>query len=541
MGFFYKICVRLFNFLALFLIIVYIPGLPPKTHFELKEFIIPPLRELKGPLELNNHLDNAERLLDGRVYGPEALIVRKNEIFTTIHGGEVIKITKDHITHVAKFGQPCEGIYEEAKCGRPLGLAFDTINNNNLIVADAYYGIWQVDITNGKKKQLISQYQTFDGKIRRKAKIFNSVAVNKNGDIFWTDSSSDFTLEDGVLTMLANPSGRLFVYDRVKNQSKVLIDELYFANGIALSPNEDFIVVAETGSSRLIKYHLKGSKKDQYEVFADGLPGTPDNLTPDNEGLWVPLISPADHDNPFIFQSLSRFPKIRLFLLRFLSLLELPFKFINNALPNPYTQKVIHFIGHFESLTTTIPKRTTILRVDWNGNILGSLHGFDKSIRFISHVLPLDDSLLLGSPFNKYLGRVKLPKSPQIKIQNVRYENADGQIKSKPSSATTQTPTTTTTTTTTTTPRPPTTTTTTTTPKPITTTTPRPTTTTTVKPVTTTTKSTKAPTKPTVSPSTTRIPAKEPAPIRENIPKDTKPTAPEKLKVIKRGGEQGEL
>lgn len=189
---------------------------------------ITPSKELRGPLELNNHLDNGERLLDGRVYGPECLLARKNEIFTTIHGGEIIKITADHITHVAKFGQPCgkssihspflkqvlivpfnilEAIYEEQKCGRPLGMDFDTIGNN-LIVADAYYGIWQVDITNGKKKLLISPNQELDGKIKRKAKIFNSVAVDKKGDFYWTDSSSDFTLEDGFYTMMANPSGR---------------------------------------------------------------------------------------------------------------------------------------------------------------------------------------------------------------------------------------------------------------------------------------------------------------------------------------------
>lgn len=52
-------------------------------------------------------LDNAERLFEGQLHGPETLLIRNNEIYTTIHGGEVIKITGDHITHVAKFGKPC--------------------------------------------------------------------------------------------------------------------------------------------------------------------------------------------------------------------------------------------------------------------------------------------------------------------------------------------------------------------------------------------------------------------------------------------------
>ncbi|CAD7084395.1 unnamed protein product [Hermetia illucens] len=573
MGLLYGIGIRLMNFAIFFLIIVLLPGLPPKTHFPFTEFEITPSKELRGPLELNNHLDNGERLLDGRVYGPECLLARKNEIFTTIHGGEIIKITADHITHVAKFGQPCEAIYEEQKCGRPLGMDFDTIGNN-LIVADAYYGIWQVDITNGKKKLLISPNQELDGKIKRKAKIFNSVAVDKKGDFYWTDSSSDFTLEDGFYTMMANPSGRLFFYDRKKNESKLLLDEIFFANGIALSPNEDFIVIAETGGSRLLKYYLQGPKKGKHEIFVDGLPGSPDNLTPDADGLWVPLVIARDADHPAIYQSLSRFPVIRLFILRFLALLELPFRLVNNAFPNTYTQKVLHYIGHFETTRALIPKRTTILRVDWSGNIIGSLHGFDKSVHSVSHVLELGEHLYLGSPFNNYLGRVKLPRGPQIKIRNVRYEGVEpvvsGKAKPKevpttttPKPTTTPPPTTTTPKPTTTTPKP---TTTTTTPKP-TTTTPKPTTTTpkptTAKPTTTAApKTTAKPTTTTPKPTTasptqstaqkikesqpsagakdTRIPPKDPAPVEEKIA-DSEPPKQPKLKVIKKGGAQGEL
>lgn len=59
-----------------------------------------------------------------------------------------------------------EGIVQESICGRPLGLAFDTIGNN-LIVADAYYGIWSVDLATGKKTQLISPTEELDGKVHK--------------------------------------------------------------------------------------------------------------------------------------------------------------------------------------------------------------------------------------------------------------------------------------------------------------------------------------------------------------------------------------
>lgn len=43
-------------------------------------------------------------------------------------------------------------------------MAFDTIGNN-LIVADAYYGIWSVDLSNGRKTQLVSPKDELDGKV----------------------------------------------------------------------------------------------------------------------------------------------------------------------------------------------------------------------------------------------------------------------------------------------------------------------------------------------------------------------------------------
>ncbi|XP_004533668.1 adipocyte plasma membrane-associated protein [Ceratitis capitata] len=588
MGLLYGIGIRIMNFMVFFLIVILLPGLPPRTTFPYKAFHITPAKELKGALEPNQHLDGAERLLEGRVYGPECLIARKNEIYTGIHGGEVIKLTADHVTHITKFGQPCEEIFEESRCGRPLGLAFDT-QGNNLIVSDAYYGIWQVDLNSNEKKLLVSPNQELPGKdVQRKAKIFNTVTVDQKGDIYWTDSSSDFLLLDLVFSSFANPSGRLFKYDRATNVSKVLLDELFFANGLALSPDEDFIIVAETGAMRLVKYHLKGAKAGQSEVFVEGLPGLPDNLTPDADGIWVPLIMAADSEHPNGFNIFANFPSIRLFLARLLGLFELPFRLINNAFPNKLAQRFIHFIGHGESILLMAPKRSTIVRVDWNGNIVGSLHGTDRSAGAVSHVLEFNDHLYLGSPFNRFLARVKSPRAgrqPEIKVKNVRYEGAglEASVKSSPSTTTakpkpaatkplttttakptTTRTTTTTTTTTSTTPRP-----TTTTPKPTTTTTTtkKPTTTTTAKPVTTTPSPSKSatksdavkqkPTPPAAKPTTAtpkvstttprpsadskRVPPKEPAPIKEEIPNDTKPPKFDKLKVITKTGEHLEL
>lgn len=247
----------------------------------------------------------------------------------------------------------------------------------------------------------------------------------KNGDIYWTDSASDFALYDGIYTMLANPSGRLFRYDRQTKKNSVLVDQLYFANGIALSPDEEFIVVSETAASRLTRYYIKGKNAGTTDVFIDRLPGATDNLTPDANGIWVPLVMAIDAEHPALWQSAANAPYVRRFLCRVLALIEAPFKLVQSVYPNPYTQWVVNRVGHFETLSALLPPRTTILRVDWNGKIVGSLHGFDRSVQNVAHVLEDGDYLYLGSFANRYLGRVALPKS---------YKNA-AQQQAKPGNA----------------------------------------------------------------------------------------------------------
>lgn len=115
-------------------------------------------KALLGALEINNHLDNAERLLEGKIVGPEHLLAHGKSYFASLHNGNVVRIDGEHITFIAKFGKPCEYPEEEHICGRPLGLAFDT-QGDNLIVADAYYGLWEVNLKTNQKKQLVTPEQ----------------------------------------------------------------------------------------------------------------------------------------------------------------------------------------------------------------------------------------------------------------------------------------------------------------------------------------------------------------------------------------------
>jgi len=187
---------------------------------------IKPPRELKGVLQPNFQLDGARQLWKDRIFGPECLLAFGDKIFTGIHSGEVLELNDEEtIRPITKIGQPCgmkpcvgtiiynadnillfslDYIFDDELCGYPVGLALDT-QGNNLIVADSYYGIWQVDLGTKEKTNLVSTEQILPGKsVNRKARLFNSLAVSRKGEIYWTDSLSD----DFVLAPFANPSGR---------------------------------------------------------------------------------------------------------------------------------------------------------------------------------------------------------------------------------------------------------------------------------------------------------------------------------------------
>lgn len=118
------------------------------------------------------------------------------DVINTINYTKVIKL----IDFFSKFA---DGIWQEHKCGRPLGMKFD--KKGNLYVADAYYGIFKVNVATGEYKNIVNSSKSIEGKVPQ---VPNSIDVADNGDLYWTDSSTDFKLYDLMMALLANPSGR---------------------------------------------------------------------------------------------------------------------------------------------------------------------------------------------------------------------------------------------------------------------------------------------------------------------------------------------
>ncbi|KQK10870.1 protein STRICTOSIDINE SYNTHASE-LIKE 10 [Brachypodium distachyon] len=180
----------------------------------------------------------------------------------------------------------------ESLCGRPLGLAFHK-SSGNLYIADAYKGLMKVGPDGGEAEVLAT------GADGTAFNFVNGIDVDQStGDVYFTDSSLTYPRRFNIEIMMnADATGRLLKYDAKTKQVMVLKDGLAYPNGVAVSHDMSYVVVAHTVPCQAFKYYLKGPNAGRYELFAD-LPGYPDNVRRDgHNGYWVALNQEKAHPN----------------------------------------------------------------------------------------------------------------------------------------------------------------------------------------------------------------------------------------------------
>ncbi len=258
----------------------------------------PPPPPLTGVLEPNVTLRQAERFAVGQIDGPEDVAVDpEGRMIGGTHDGKLVRVSlTGEVETFADTG------------GRPLGLAWD--GAGNLIVADAIKGLLSVDEKGG-----VSTLTTEAGGIA--LGFTDDVDVAADGRIYFTDASTKFGYGDHILDMLeAQPYGRLLRYNPRTKQTELLLDGLYFANGVALSQAEEFVLVVETSRHRIRRYWLKGEQAGHADIFVHNLPGYPDGVSSNRRGLfWVAMFTlrnpVADwlSPRPFLKKVTSRLPR----------------------------------------------------------------------------------------------------------------------------------------------------------------------------------------------------------------------------------------
>jgi sugar lactone lactonase YvrE len=254
----------------------------------------------------------------------------------------------------------------------PLGMEFDA--DGNLIVADATLGLISVDKA-GKITMLTNE-------VEGTPIIFaDDLVIASDGTIYFSDASTKFTNTETFADIFEHcPNGRLLVYEPDTGKTHILLDELYFPNGVALSPDESFLLFNETAMYRVSRYWFRGPKARQVDVFIENLPGFPDNITFNGEDTyWV---------------ALAGGPKSRAAL--------------DPLLPQPFLRKVLWRLPEFLSPEPT--GQGYILGLDLEGNIIHNLQDPTGEVYpCTTSAIEYNGMLYLGSYCTDGVGHIPMP------------------------------------------------------------------------------------------------------------------------------------
>ena len=257
-----------------------------------------------GPYANNQRLKDVERVGATDIDGPEALLLENDTLITGLHDGRLIRTSLD--------GKTTKVLADTG--GRPLGLARHP--NGLLVIADAVKGLLSLD-AQGRLVALTTEAGGVPFGFT------DDVTIDKPGHYaYFSDASSRFGYGNhGEAVLEHGGDGRLLRYDFQTGKTTVLLDKLEFANGVAMGPDDAFVLVNETGAYRISRYWLSGPKAGTHDLFIDNLPGLPDNLSFNgHDRFWVALYEPRNA----VLDSTAPYPFVRQMLARALTVLPKP-------------------------------------------------------------------------------------------------------------------------------------------------------------------------------------------------------------------------
>ncbi|BBH08090.1 Protein STRICTOSIDINE SYNTHASE-LIKE 6, partial [Prunus dulcis] len=216
--------------------------------------------------------------------------------------------------------------------------------------------------------------------------ITDGVDVAVDGTIYFTDASYKYNLKHFVWDFLeGRPYGRFMSYDSATKQTTVLVRDLYFANGLVVSPDQSHVIFCETPMRRCRKYYVQGEKKGSVETFIDQLPGLPDNIRYDGEGhYWI---------------ALSMAPTLAWDL----------------AVRYPFIKKSYGNYGE-------VHRETSVEKNVWrfwpfdlvNGNLIS--HYYDPGLSLVSSVIKIGNHIFCGSIIHPYMLRLNIQQYPTMAV-----------------------------------------------------------------------------------------------------------------------------
>ncbi len=324
-----------------------------------------PAPELIGPLAPNRLLRDVERLGEGQLDRPEDVAI---DALGRVYGG----LEDGTVRRLAAGGGGSPEIFADTG-GRPLGLDFDA--GGTLWVADSVKGLVSIDP---------------EGRVTVRSTAAAGLPFGladdvdaAGGKVYFSDASWRHGLGELLRdTLEARPYGRLLEYDPETGDTRVLADDLYFANGVAVSTDGRFVLVAETFRYRIRRVWLSGPDAGRDEVFADNLPGFPDGVSSDGSGtFWVALYTVR---NPLLDRVLH---------------------------PRPWLKRLVAWLPG--ALSSQVEPYGLVLALDHHGEILRSLHDpGGERVRQVTSVEAAGGHLYLGSLESDAIARLAMVSSP---------------------------------------------------------------------------------------------------------------------------------
>lgn len=317
----------------------------------------PPNPGLTGAFAPNQALSSITEIPVGTA--PEHVACdAEGRLYTSLDGGAVLRAdTEGQWIEVGNTG------------GRPLGLRPD--GQGGLWIADSMAGLLHMN-TDGEITVLATDLNGVP------LRFVDDLDVDSSGRIWFSDASQRFDYTQVALDFFeGSRTGRLLRYDPASQQTEVMMDGLFFANGVTLGPNEDYVLVNETGMGRVHRLWLKGDQAGQQDVFVDELPGTPDNIRFDGENtFWIAMPSLRAS-----LDALASMPRLRALL---------------SFLPIPW-------------LEAAAQPASFVIGVNLEGEVVHNLQDQDNPFHYITGVTPCGDTLYLGSLETEAIGILPKP------------------------------------------------------------------------------------------------------------------------------------
>jgi sugar lactone lactonase YvrE len=312
--------------------------------------------------ERNSRLANVERVRVG--LGPEDVAVdAKGRVYGGLADGRIVRVERD--------GTGLEAFAETG--GRPAGLRFDAAGN--LLVCDTSEGLLSV-APDGGVTALSAEHGGAPFRLT------DDLDVAADGTVYFTDASWKFSESEYRSDVVEHrPNGRLLAYDPATGVTRQVLGDLYFANGVAVSPDQSFVLVAETSAYRVRRYWLAGPKKGQDDIFVDNLPGFPDGISSNGKGtFWLAIAAPRDVG-------------------------------LDAAMPYPFVRKIVMRLPTF---VLPSPERYGfVLGLDAEGRVVQDLQDpTGDAYSHVTNVVEHDGTLYLGSLTEDAIGRLPAPAGP---------------------------------------------------------------------------------------------------------------------------------